>query len=308
MSNSEFGNQENERAYAEQRKEKLKESFGIALSTKQKEGGTFSLESQAEMAEGMNLNSVQFDFRNRSIEEIRAASPDLIKYRETHPDVILSIHGETPRIDETSGDYANKDRIAEELKIADELGSESYTVHPPAIKQELYYKLPEQTRETLIRNYINIFIDQLRKQTVESKSFSLAIENMPNEGEVGAFGQTPEVILALIQKIEEELKLNGLDPEIAHNSVGATLDINHALHGINPSEYEATLESWFQKLGDYLKVVHIYTPSKMSNEFTQKYNAALELAARYNPNAKLFMESKQAPETTQVLYSNIKNI
>ena len=303
---NEYENSPGEQAEINERKENLKESFGVALSTKQKSGETESLESQAEMAENMALKSVQFDFRHRTLEEIEGSRQALENYRQQNPDALLSIHGDTPEIDQVSLDYANKFKIAKELAIASDLGSESYTVHPPAIKQALYYEQEAGVREQLINNYVNLFIEQLLKSAAESKNFSIAIENMPDIGDEGSFGQTPEALLALIQKIIEALVARGMEATQAASLVGATLDINHTLDGKRPDEYSQVLGAWFAKLGKFLKVVHIYTPSKSGTEFTDKYNLALELAAKYSPAARLFMESKQTPETTQELFNAVK--
>ena len=291
-----------------ERRRELKDNFGIALSTRQKEGENMSLENQVEVAGQLELPSVQFDLRNRTTDEIHQALEALHTYKELHSFGHISIHGETPRIDESNLSFKNKDRITGELYLVQELLGESYTVHPPAINAKMFSGLPQDVQEKIIDNYSSIFVEAIQKAVVDKKKFSLAIENMPNKGDEGAWGQTVEDVLFLIKKIESTLVEQGIDPDLAHEYVGATLDVNHALHGVEPKDAKAVLESWFKNLGEYLKVVHLHTPSSPSESFVTKYEWALEFASQYNPRARLFMESKQDAQITTDIYRAAKEV
>ena len=153
-----------------------------------------------------------------------------------------------------------------------------------------------------------MFAQVIKKAFDGEKKFSIAIENMPVKGNGGAWGQSIEDILLLLKKVEQSIIEQGVDPLVAHGYVGATLDVNHALHGADQKDYKNILESWFKGLGDYLKVVHLYTPSSIGEELKEKYKLCLEFASQFNPNARLLMESKQSPEVTKELYNSAKQI
>ncbi len=307
MENSELPKISYEEIYREKR-EKLKEGFGVVLCTKMKEGGTASIETQTKLAEEMNLSAVQFDFRNRTDKEIEQSKVMLADYKKTHPDVAISIHGETPKINEADLSFKNKNRTLREIGFLQQLSGESYTVHPPSISQKLFKELSDDARSQIIENYSGIFVQAVKSASGSESKFSLGIENMPVKGEDGSWGQNVEDILMLVKRIEQDIVEQGIDFKIAHEYVGATLDISHALHGADPKEYKNILESWFKKLGDYLRIIHLYTPSNPNEEFNEKYRLCLDLASQFNPNARLFMESKQSPEITKELYNSTKQI
>lgn len=294
--------------YIVQSREKIREMFGVAISTLQKDGGTTSLSDQVEVASTMEIPAIQFDFRNRTIEEIQEGLEALLQYRSAHPDVVISIHGDTPKIDETDISIQNHDRLLEELKIVQELIGESYTVHPPSVQSKLFESLSPEVRATVIDRYAAIFCGAITAAYAQGKKFSVAIENMSAQGEEGAWGQKVEDILFLIQKIEKELIAQGVDPIAAHEYVGATLDVNHALYEVNVPDYQTILETWFKGLGDYLKVIHLYTPSALNTKFSEKYRLCLDLAAQYSPHARLLMESKQDTSVTTKVYAAARQI
>lgn len=289
-------------------REKLKKGFGVAFCTKQKDGGISTFENNLTQAEALSLNSVQFDFRNRTSDEISAATESLLRYRETHPDVAISIHGETPKIEESTFGYKNMARSIAELDLLQEISGESYTVHPPSINHKLFNDIPDAAREKIIHNYANMFAAAIKKSILNGKKFSLGIENMPTKGDEGSWGQNIEDILFLVKEIEQAIIRLEIDSELAQGYLGVTLDVNHALHGAEPGEYVSILNKWFEGLGKYLKVVHLYTPAVPGKDFEEKYKLSLELASRFNPNARLFMETKQNSAITERLYSVAKQI
>lgn len=288
--------------------ERLRQGLGIALCTKNKEGGINSLQEQITLAEEMGLARIQLDFRNRNLEDILGAKDAMLEYRRSHPDVAISIHGETPKIDDSTLDFKNHKLTLGEIEFLQEMSGESYTVHPPQINFKFFNELPEDVREKILQNYANMFAEAVLKAIGSDKRFSLAFENMSKTGEEGSWGQNVEDILMLIKKVENVIIEKGIESEVARSFVGATLDVNHALHGYKPEDYDGILYSWFTKLGEYLKVVHLYTPSDAGEDFKRKCKVSLELAAQYNPNALLFMETKQKPDATKRSYDILKGV
>ncbi len=288
--------------------ERLRSGLGVAFCTKDKEGGTNTLQEQIALAEEMGLATIQLDFRNRKLEDILGAKDIMLEYRRLHPDVTVSIHGETPKIDDSTLDFKNHKLTLGEIEFLQEMSGESYTVHPPHINSKFFNELPEDVREKILQNYADMFAEAVFKAVGADKRFSLAFENMSNTGEAGSWGQNVEDILILIKRVENAIIDRGIDSEIARSFVGATLDINHALHGAKLEDYDSVLNSWFSKLGEYLKVVHLYTPSEAGEDFKRKCKASLELAAQYNPNALLFMETKQKPDATKRSYDVLKGV
>lgn len=294
-------NENNAESFAEIRK-KLAEGFGIAVCTTQKSGHTTSLIEQIGFIEKLCPACVQFDFRNRTAEEIREAVPLFETFRKNNPDMALSLHGESPKINEDDAGMKNQERITYELSLATLLSAESFTVHPPSINFKLYSELDGKTQDTIIDSYASVFAEYLEKVNGSEKVFCVAIENMPGKGDGGAYGQTPDELNTLISRIKTLLLNKGILPERIEESLGVTLDINHALHDIENDHYEEVLEHWFGTLGQKIRVIHLYTPSKYDSVYAGKYELVLNLAARYSSRARILMESKQSFEVTKNVY------
>lgn len=290
-----------------EKREKLEKSFGVVLCTRNKKGENTPLLSKIELAQEMQLPSVQFDFRYRSIEEIQKAIPELEKYRQAYPETIFSLHGDTPMVDEKTFDFINRDKIFGEIELLGDLKGESYTVHPFAVSKKVFEAASSPDRERVINNYCDIFVEAIKSAINKSNKFSIAIESRPNKGANGSWGQTVQEMMLLIKKIEEDTVENtGLNREKVCGYVGVTIDINHVLEGVEPADYETVLREWFKELGDYIKVVHLYTPSETDGDFRKKYELVMDLAVKFSPKARIFMESKQDPEITKRVYSDIK--
>jgi hypothetical protein len=288
--------------------EKLRQGLGVAFCTKNKEGGICSLQEQITLAQEMDLATIQLDFRNRKLDDILDAKDVMLEYRRLHPDVAVSIHGQTTQIDASTLDFKNRELTLGEIEFLQEMSGESYTIHPPHINSRIFKELPEDVREKILQNYANIFAEAVLQAISKDKRFSLAFENMSNVGDEGSWGQNIEDILTLIKRVENTIIDKGIDPEIARSFVGATLDVNHALHGAELEDYDSVLNLWFSKLGEYLKVVHLYTPSEASEDFKRKCKLSIELAAQHNPNARLFMETKQGADATKRSYGVLKEV
>ncbi|MDB5259475.1 MAG: hypothetical protein JWO73_683 [Candidatus Taylorbacteria bacterium] len=292
-----------------EQREKLKQEFSLALCTKQKEGGTADLESQASFVEQVHPSGVQFDFRNRSIEEIEKALETLKSLRERMPEMSFSIHGDTPKIDEQNFGMKNHERTEKELEILQLLQADTYTVHPPSVSEKLFSEAQPEIQEKIIDAYCGMFASKISDAIQNGGKFSIAIENMPTKGEDGAWGQRVEDIDRLMRRTSEILvEKYEVDPAIVGEYIGATLDVNHTIHDLPSEEMNTVLDGWFRGLGEYLKVVHLYTPSNAGPEFSDKYKLVLDLASKYNPNARLYLESKQDEETTRNVFAAAKEI
>ena len=293
----------------------MREHLGVATSTKRKEGGQASLAEQIDSAEALGFSDVQFDFRHQSDENVAEAIDTLLAYREKHPDAILSVHGETAGIDSKTLAVKNNERVRNEINLALVAGAESYTMHPPSVSMELFKTLPQAIVEKAFDAYCASYAEALAPavrgskngEAKSNKRFSLALENMNTSGNDGAWGQTPEELLSLAARLEQALiKTAGIEPAEAHAYIGATLDINHALHGTEPERYEEILTRWIEALGDRLKVVHLYAPSEANPDLKRKYDLTINLAARHCPDARIFLESKQTGETTKEVFDALK--
>jgi hypothetical protein len=70
-------------------REKLRQGFGLVLCTRQKDESLAVLSDQIETAETIRPAAVQFDFRNREIEEIRESQAALCALRNKLPGMQL---------------------------------------------------------------------------------------------------------------------------------------------------------------------------------------------------------------------------
>ncbi|MEI6190927.1 MAG: hypothetical protein WCP24_00990 [bacterium] len=289
-------------------REKLKNNLGLVLCTRQKNGQRLLVKDQAEMAEQINLASVQFDFRGQTEEQISAGWDALLKLRVEHPQMNISIHGETPKFDEETLEIKNKERVSAELKAAELLGVTEYTVHPLPIGQKLFDSLPAETKDKLINNYCKTLGESVVEMIAIGKTIPLSIENMSGEGVDGLYGQKVEELVLLLEKIKAYLIGRGLSADEVEKNLGITFDINHALHNIPAEDYEKVLRPWFENLKDKIKVIHLYAPSAVNPDYQNKYKLVLDLASEFSPQAKLFLESKQSPEVTNAIFTETKKI
>lgn len=281
----------------------VRERLGIAFSTKRKDGGQASLAEQLNTAEQLDLPSAQFDFRHQSDDDIAAGAEMLKSYRERHPEGVLSIHGETAHIDPAELQVDNSERLLAELTLAIESGATSYTMHPPSVSVEAFAALPDDIKKRALDAYCALYVEAISTAIENGQSISLALENMNTSGPTGAWGQKVEEVASLITSLETALVARtGIEQSEASAYIGATLDINHALHDAKPEEYERILTEWISLLGERLKVIHLYTPSDTSPDLRNKYDIAVRLAAEYSPDARIFLESKQDEDTTMRIF------
>ncbi|HEU5114409.1 MAG TPA: hypothetical protein VFT82_01425 [Candidatus Paceibacterota bacterium] len=289
-------------------REKLKEGLGLSFSARRRDDQVISIGDQIELAETMEIPAAQFDFRGKTDEEVEEARAALTAYRQTHPDRALSIHGANPEIDQKTLDMSTKSRTAAELSLLAEANGESYTVHPPSIGTKLFASIPQNAQEAIVRNYAATLASALKAAIDSGKEFMIGIENMPAKGEDGAWGQNPDELSVLIRSTQEAAAALDVDPETIRKSIGATLDVNHALQDAQLENFDPMLKVWFERLGDLIKIIHIYAPSKESKEFEARYRITLDLAAQYSPNARIFLESKQDAGATEKALSALKKI
>lgn len=286
--------------------EKLRENLGVVLCAKNKEGKLVSVQEQIKLAEEMRLRSVQFDFRHMSLEEIILAREALIEYSRQNPETKISIHGDNPLINPEELDFINEEKIRSEIDLLLDLKGDSYTVHPPAINSKIFDEATPEQRERIMLNFAHIFRALLERLSQQDENICIAFENMPNKGLESSWGQTTEDMLSLIEIIRRVATEVGIPDHVISKHFGVTLDVNHALHGVDEGEYSSTLESWFSKLGENIKVVHVYVPSSVNDNFRFKLGKCLELASKFSPNARIYFESKQSAEVTKEVYGDAK--
>ena len=289
-------------------RERLRRGLGVVLCTRQKDESLARLADQVETADAIRSTATQFDFRNRTIEEIRETRELLKNLHEKLQGVALSFHGESPKIDENTFAIKNVDRIREEMGLARSLDGEAYTVHPPSVAEGRFLVSPTEVQEKVLQSYGELFVPELRASVENGKDFSIAIENMPVRGSEGSFGQRAEDILRLIECAERALVESGVNQEAARARVGATLDVNHALHSLEYDEISDALRSWFETLRERIKVVHLYMPSEFNADLQNKYEVALSLASEFSPDARILIESKRDAVVTKQIYLETKKV
>ncbi len=289
-----------------EKRTRLRNNIGVVLCTVQKNGTYSSPENQVKLAGEIDAPAVQFDFRDRTLEEIKGFASLLLDYRNLNPYSSISIHGDTPDFNDEDLTLKNYERIREELRFLQDIVGESYTVHPPLITSLVFKHLPPEIQNGLIENYAHVFIEAIEEAIAHDNKFCISIENMPHGSSEDLFGQTIEELLLLIRKIREDLPRHGISEEIAKNYIGITLDINNALNDVETIDYRLMLRRWFRGLGENIKVVYVNVPSNVTVIFVDKYNLALELAARYSPNARIMLKSKHNAETTVRVYKASK--
>lgn len=291
-----------------EKRTRLKNNIGVVLCTFQKNGTYSSPESQIELAGQINAPAIQFDFRDRTLEEIKSFASLLLDYRHTNPYSSISIHGDTPDFSDVDLTIKNYERIREELRFLQDIVGDSYTVHPPLISSLVFKHLPEEVQNGLIENYAHVFIEAIEEAVAHNNNFCISIENMPHGSSEGLFGQNIDELTLLLKKVREDLPRHGISEDFAKKYIGITLDINNALNDVETIDYRPILRRWFKGLGDNIKVIYVNAPSSVTPIFIDKYNLAIELAARYCPNAHIMLKSKQNAETTLKIYRSSKDI
>ncbi len=293
-----------------ERKERLRDGLGLVLCTRQKDAENAPLDQQVGLAHEMHLPAVQFDLRNRTDEEVMSSLDRLKSFREQNAESSISMHGETPKIDHSTLEISNGERIKKELELTRSLGGESHTIHPPNVSSGVFEHAPEEVRRTVVENYARLFTQSLKASIDDGTDFSIAIENMPTKGSDGAWGQSPEELELLISTVSEVVSSElGIGTEEVLEHVGMTFDINHALHGVEDEKAaDFILGEWFARLGKHIRVVHVYMPSGETDSFAHKYKKSIELAALHAPHGRIFLESKNGADSTRQIYASAKEI
>lgn len=286
---------------AELIKHRLLENLGISFSAKSKEKMPFSIEEQLATAQELGLKELQVDLRSRS--DIESTKEALLEFRRKSPETNTSLHGDTPKIDESTLELKNVDKLRQEIELATETGSDIYTVHPPSISHELFSQLPEEQQAKIIDSYATFYAESIRRAIDSGKLLVIAIENMPAKGEAGSWGQSPEEINLLVHKTMETLESRyGVEPKDSERFIGVTLDINHALATTGWNEREAVMREWIDVLSEKIKAFHVYSPSSPGAEFDQKLGQFIKLYKEYGLDTPIYLESKHASEATKNVF------
>jgi hypothetical protein len=281
--------------------EKLRENLGVVLCAKNKEGKLVSIQEQIKLAEEIGLRFVQFDFRHIPPEEMISTREALMEYRRQNPETQITIHGDNPLINPEELNFINEEKIRSEMDLLLDIKGDSYTVHPPAINSKTFEQATPGQKERIMHNFAHMFFVLLERLSQHDENFCIAFENMPNKGLEGSWGQTIDNMLFLLDTIRRAAVKVGIPDHLIGEHLGVTFDVNHALHGISEEEYSTTLESWFSELGESIRVIHIYVPSKFNNDFRFKLDKCQELASKFSPKARIYLESKQSAGITKSL-------
>lgn len=291
-----------------EKRNRLKNNIGVVLCTIQKDGTYNHHEEQIQLAKDLNSPSIQFDFRERTMNEIGSFATNIIEYRNENLHTSISIHGDTPELDETNLQIKNHDRVREELRFLQDISGESYTIHPPNITSQIFKSIPKEVQTKIVENYTRVFTDAIKEAITHNNKFHINIENMPHGASGDLFGQSADEILLLLKSVREDLHLHGIDTEMAHAYTGVALDINHVLHDVETIDYRVVLRRWFRALGENVKVVYINTPTNLVESFINRYNLTLELSARYCPRARIMLKSRKDSETTLAIFERVKHL
>lgn len=282
-------------------KQRLLENFGISFSAKSKEKTLFSVEEQLAVARELGLKELQVDLRSRS--DAVNIKDALLEFKTKFPKTNISLHGETAQFDKSTFELKNANKLRQEIELAIEIGSDIYTIHPPSISRKLFSRLSEEQQAKIIDNYATFYAGSIKHAIDSDKPLTVAVENMPAKGETGSWGQSPEEINLLVNKITEILNNQyDINPKDTERFVGITLDISHALATTSWNEREAVMRKWFNTFGTKIKAFHIYSPSNPGIEFNQKLSQFIKLYKEYGSDSPIYLESKHKPETTKNVF------
>lgn len=296
-------------ALIEEKKELLRsrllDNWGISFSSRLKDKTHIPIEDQLAIAKEVKPQELQIDLRGRP--DLDHIKKNILQFQQESGATNMSLHGETPQIDEFTFEIKNIERLRQEIQLAIKTGSDIYTIHSPHIPKEAFAKLSLERQECILQTFSS-FVAESIKQALDAGQFlSVAIENIPVKGEEGKIGHSIEDINSILDRVVKILDAQyGLDPQDVERYIGVTLDINHALtKGDNP---ETIMRQWFDSFGKKLKAFHIYSPSSPSPEFDHKLSQFIKLYKEYGIDAPIYLESKQTPIATgEVFLAGRKN-
>jgi endonuclease IV len=281
------------------------EKWGISLQG-QKQDFVEMLHQQFELAKDLGVKELQIDLRKIDLRNmppnlIDLIKDELLKFKRERPEINISFHGKTPRINESSLEIENIKRFQMEIDLVIEVGVNIYTLHPPSIYSDVFYRLSPEQQEILLQNYANFLAQSIKKALDSGREMVIAIENMP--AGKGKFGQSIEEIILLLNEVERVLKQKyGMFFRDAERFVGVTLDVNHALHGINDVlTMEETFRNWLKNLGRRIKAFHFYCHTD-PNVFRRKFIRFLKLYEEYGLDVPIYLESKKSIEKTREIF------
>lgn len=283
----------------EMTKERLIQNWGISFSSKHKDGNTVTVEDEIRLAQDLDLHNVQIDLKDKDVSALRRKLLEFVRANDEN--LSVSLHSEIPQIDEETLGVKNAEKIEEEIDLAVTLGAKVFTIHPPNISKKLFDSISGNQRESIIENYC-VFLSKAVMSVLKSgKSLTIAVENLPAKGEGGNFGQTPEEIKILIDRIKDILTVRmGIEPSEVDKFVGITLDVNHALSGKTETQEELT--SWIKILFGSVKAFHVYAPGEVDQKFNERFDLVMSLCREYGIDVPIYLESKQDLRTTKKVF------
>lgn len=281
------------------------EKWGISLQG-QKQDFVEMLHQQFELAKDLGVKELQIDLRKIDLRNMPPNLIDIIKdelleFKRELPEVNISFHGKAPRINESSFELENIKRFQMEIDLVIEVGANIYTVHPPSISSATFHRLSPEQQEKLLQAYANFLAQSIKKALDSGREIVIAVENMP--AGKGKFGQSIEEIILLLNKVKTILEQKyGVVPQDAERFVGVTLDVNHAIHGINDVlTMEETFRNWLKNLGKRIKTFHFYCHTD-PNVFRRRFSRFLKLYEEYGLDSPIYLESKKSIEKTREIF------
>ena len=297
----EIAEAEMEKSENESRKD-FAERMGVSFS--KEEMLKSSPREQADYILESNQKTAQFSVGSaRSLEEYL---PIIAELMENDPELAISIHVSSPAINAESLSWDNGEKLSRDIQLAAEADCSPITIHPGTLPIREMQKLTEEIQEKILDSLADFYAGNISQTKNSGKVLELAIENLPAKGIDGNWGQQPEDLAKIIAKTRQSLVVNfGFKAEEAVAAVGMTLDVNHALTGLDEEKKAEKLSEWFRELGQDIKCIHVYTPSD-SRDGRDSVNNQLEILRRlgdkFNVKPEILLESKKDLETTKGIF------
>lgn len=247
-----------------------------------------------------NIQSAQLSMRHKkNIEELR---PVISEIKE-NKDKDISFHMAGPSFLE-DGTIKNEQALEDDMRFVMSLGGGLITIHPGAIPEPKFREAGSNFQQAVVENFSNFLARTLDLAKKKDQNLIIAVENLPNKGDQGNWGQKIEEIKTILSAIRQKLVINyNFDASETERRVGITLDINHALENVSDENKIHVLEKWMKECQYNIRCFHVYTPGLDDNmrekNFESKIQAILEMYRKYALDVPLYLESKKDLNTTE---------
>jgi hypothetical protein len=241
--------------------------LGVSLSSKDKLGNVMFLSERLNQVLELGTNNVQIDLRHSNIEDLGI----IHSFAHDNPQINLSVHTSTPKLDSETGQISNKEVILKQISAVIHSNHTLITIHAPAVKRA------DQPS-------VNTFASFLSEIAINYKNVIIGVENRPIKDEA-LFGENPKDFVDLISLTQP---------------IGITLDIDHA----KPEN----LDKWIRQLSDNIIAVHIAVPSEIDKDSIAKFNMYIDEISQIKNDFPIYLESKQSWPITKKVYEDAFNI